>query len=75
MRNIEVTSARELTPAQKSRIEEVFSKKLDSQVTAVYSVRSEILGGIIVVAGDDVYDGSLLTELQKIRHILEHKTV
>ena len=36
--------------------------------TAVYEIDESILGGIIIHIGDTVFDGSVKTRLEKIKH-------
>ena len=73
MRLISVVSARELSAAEKLKVEKVFSAKLSEEVQADYAVDESLLGGITVTAGDMVFDGSLSSEIVKLGRILEQK--
>ena len=74
MKKITVTSARPLSDKQKKDIENTFYTRLKEAVDAEYKLSPDILGGIIVTVGDRVFDGSLQTELKKIKQILKQNT-
>lgn len=54
-----VTSAFELTDAQRDNIIAALSKRLDRKVKIVNEVDTDLIGGAIIRAGDFVIDGSL----------------
>jgi F-type H+-transporting ATPase subunit delta len=62
-----VTSAAPLTPAQESallaKLEAVSGKKVQMKVVT----DPTLLGGLVAKLGDTVYDGSLKTQLQRLR--------
>ncbi|MBD5131645.1 MAG: F0F1 ATP synthase subunit alpha [Clostridiales bacterium] len=63
-RVIEVTSAVELNPSQIKKIEKVFSAKhKPEKVEFVYKIDRDILGGLLVVDGEDYYDGTMRSQL------------
>ena len=64
----EVTSARPLEPAHAVRIENAL-QKLTGAKHVVLEKREdpELLGGIVARVGDVVYDGSMRTQLEKMR--------
>lgn len=62
-----VTSAVELTPEQKHRIEAALSKTYGRTVNANLEVDPSVLGGIRVRVGDDVIDGSIVRRLEDAR--------
>lgn len=66
-RVIHITSALELTAAQKKRIESVFNAKHRGEHPDFdYSIDKELIGGILVVDGDKYYDGTVRSQLDKI---------
>jgi F-type H+-transporting ATPase subunit delta len=66
----QVTSAEELTAAQKTELnramEHVAGKKLESR----YRVDRSLLGGAVVRIGSTVYDGSVREQLERLRERL-----
>lgn len=67
----QVTTAVELTPAQLGAIETQLSASLGKRVRAVGTVDSAIVGGVIVQVGDRLVDGSVRSQLQRLRRELE----
>ncbi len=66
-RIIEVTSAAELSAAQKKRVEKVFSDKHKGEKTEfVYRIDLELIGGILVADGDKFYDGTVRSQVDKL---------
>ena len=66
-RIIEVTTAFELGVAVKKKIESVFSAKhRGEKLEFVYHIDKTQLGGVLVVDGDKFYDGTLLSQVNKI---------
>lgn len=63
----EVTSAVELTAAQKKTLGQSLEKKTGKKIEANYSVDDGLLGGVVVRIGDTVYDGSLRHRLNEMR--------
>ncbi|MFM7604779.1 MAG: FoF1 ATP synthase subunit delta [Prosthecobacter sp.] len=59
-----VESASALTPATQSELQASLSKKYGRQLTLDFSVNPEILGGIRVKVGSDVWDGSVKARLE-----------
>jgi F-type H+-transporting ATPase subunit delta len=62
-----ITSARDLSDAEKRALEGQVEKLTGKKVRAKYGRDSAILGGAIVRVGSTIYDGSVLGQLQKIR--------
>lgn len=62
-----VTSAIELTPDQKHRIEAALSRTYGRAVNVNLEVDPTVLGGVHVRVGDDVIDGSIVRRLQDAR--------
>ena len=63
----EVSSAVELSKAQKAEMEFTLEKMTGKRVEAKFSLEPELLGGAIVRVGDTVYDGSLRGRLNELR--------
>lgn len=59
-----VESASALTPAIQSELQASLSKKYGRQLTLDFSVNPELLGGIRVKVGSDVWDGSVKARLE-----------
>jgi F-type H+-transporting ATPase subunit delta len=63
----QITSARDLSDAERRALEGQVEKLTGKKVRAKYSRDSAILGGAIVRVGSTIYDGSVLGQLQRIR--------
>jgi len=66
----EVTSAAALSPEKTKALEESLSKVTGKKVELSVSVDPELLGGVVATIGSTVYDGSVRTQLQKMRQEL-----
>ncbi len=66
----DVTTAFELTDAQREKMTAALSKKLDRKVRIVSTVDSSLIGGAIIKAGDLVIDGSVKGRLEKMTNSL-----
>jgi F-type H+-transporting ATPase subunit delta len=66
----EVTSARELSDAEKRTLEAQVEKLSGKRVRARYAQDASLLGGAIVRVGSTIYDGSVKGQLGKIRETL-----
>lgn len=66
MIKLTITTSVELTEEEKAKIEKSFSSKY-GKIKATYHVNDELIGGIMVFDGDKVYDGSIRTQLDKIK--------
>ena len=68
VREIDVTSATELSSAQIKKIEKDFScpSTRAKNVEFVYKIDKELIGGILVVDGDKYYDGTVRSQIDKI---------
>ena len=64
--DVEVISAFELPEATVNRLAEVLGKKLERQVKVSSSTDSDLLGGVLIRAGDTVIDGSVRGRLNKL---------
>lgn len=63
----EITTAESLSDSDLKRIEEALIRLTGSEIETVFNVDPGILGGIITKIEDKVYDGSLKTQLERIR--------
>ncbi|MCL4133861.1 UNVERIFIED_CONTAM: hypothetical protein GTU68_008684 [Idotea baltica] len=61
-----VVSAFELTDAQRDKMAQALSKRLDRKVRIVSTVDNSLIGGAIIRAGDLVIDGSVKGRLEKM---------
>jgi len=68
--NVEVQSAFELSTTQQEKIAVSLKKRLAREVNLVCSVNKELLGGIVIRAGDKVIDGSARTRLGEMANAL-----
>ena len=64
--HVSVTSAFELTDAQRSEIAESMSKRLGTKVDLSVNVDKSLIGGVIIRAGDTVIDASLRGRLSHL---------
>ena len=68
--NVKVVSAVELDDHTKKRIEKSFSQKHKGNVVYGYTVDSSLIGGLLVIDGNDYYDSSVAGKLAKIKRNL-----
>lgn len=66
----EIISVRELTPEEKSKVEETAASLAGVSIRPIYRQDPLLLGGIVVRIGDTVYDGSVRGSLDKLREKL-----
>lgn len=66
----QITSARELNPAERRVLESQVEKLIGKKVRARYDRDESVLGGAIVQVGSTIYDGSVKGQLEKIRQQL-----
>ncbi|MDP9147233.1 MAG: ATP synthase F1 subunit delta [Acidobacteriota bacterium] len=63
----EVSSAVELTGAQKAELARTLGKLTGKKIEPKYSLDPSLIGGAIARVGDTIYDGSLRTRLSEMR--------
>jgi F-type H+-transporting ATPase subunit delta len=63
----EVTSAAELTAAQKTQLQQTLESLTGRKIQAKYSLDPALLGGAVVRIGDTIYDGSVRNRLNQMR--------
>jgi F-type H+-transporting ATPase subunit delta len=69
---VEITSARDLSPEEKRVLEAEIGRLTGKQVRASYFRDASLLGGAVIKVGSTIYDGSVLGQLNKIReHLVE----
>jgi F-type H+-transporting ATPase subunit delta len=66
----EVTSAAPLSPEKTKALQDSLSKVTGKTVELSVSVDPELLGGVVAKIGSTVYDGSVRTQLQRMRQEL-----
>lgn len=62
-----VSSARELTAAEKKALEQRLTAVTGKTVRATYSEDTNLLGGAVVRIGSTIYDGSIRGQLEKLK--------
>ena len=68
--NVVVDTAFELTPAQQEKITKSLKVRLGREIKLVCNINKELLGGIVIRAGDKVIDGSARTRLGEMANAL-----
>ena len=66
----EVTTARELSAADKERLLVHVAELAKGPVEATFKLDATILGGVVVRIGSTVYDGSVLGRVERLREEL-----
>jgi F-type H+-transporting ATPase subunit delta len=67
----EVTSARELSAAEKKELTGVLERRTGKKVEARFEQDKALLGGAVVKLGSSIYDGSVREQLNRLREQLE----
>jgi F-type H+-transporting ATPase subunit delta len=68
--NVVVDSAFELSVAQQEKIISSLNKRMGREVKLVCKVNKDLLGGVVIRAGDKVIDGSARTRLGEMANAL-----
>ncbi len=68
--NVAVDSAFELSAAQQEKIASLLKKRMGREIRLVCQVNKELLGGVVIRAGDKVIDGSARTRLGEMANAL-----
>lgn len=66
----EITSARELTPAERADMEAQIARLTGKKVRAHYTLDRQLLGGAVVKVGSTIYDGSVRGQLHRMKEAL-----
>ncbi len=69
--DVEIISAYPLTDAQADKLKAALHRKYDREINLSSSVDSQLMGGAIIRAGDNVIDGSVRGKLDKLRESLQ----
>lgn len=67
---ITITAAREMPETTVNKIKKTFAEKVE----AIEQVDPSLIGGFIVRTPDKIFDASLKTQLQRLRHQLSFRT-
>ena len=62
-----VTSARELSEAEKAELQANLEKLTGKRVSAKFETDANIIGGVVTRIGSTVYDGSVKTKLEELK--------
>jgi F-type H+-transporting ATPase subunit delta len=65
-----VSSARELSAAEKMSLEQRLAAVTGKTVRATYSKDASLLGGAVVRIGSTIYDGSVRGQLERLKEDL-----
>lgn len=68
--NVVVDSAFELSAAQQEKIAKSLKTRMGREIKLVCNVNKELLGGVVIRAGDKVIDGSARTRLGELANAL-----
>ncbi len=68
--NVVVDSAFELSSTQKDKIASSLKKRMGCEIKLVCQINKELLGGVVIRAGDKVIDGSARTRLSEMANAL-----
>jgi F-type H+-transporting ATPase subunit delta len=68
--NVVVDSAFELSPTQQEKIISSLKVSMGRDIKLVCKVNKELLGGVVIRAGDKVIDGSVRTRLGEMANVL-----
>ncbi|MGB7601684.1 MAG: ATP synthase F1 subunit delta [Candidatus Sulfotelmatobacter sp.] len=66
----EITSARELSDAEKREFEQQVAKVTGKKVRAHYDRDASLLGGAVVRVGSTIYDGSVKGQLERMKEAI-----
>ena len=66
----EVTSAHELPQIDQARLQAVLQQLTGHRVEAKYKLDPELIAGTVVRIGSTIYDGSVRTRIERLRHQL-----
>jgi F-type H+-transporting ATPase subunit delta len=68
---VEVTSARELSAADKERMTKALERRTGKKIDARFHHDQSLVGGAVVRVGSTVYDGSVREQLTRLQEQLE----
>jgi F-type H+-transporting ATPase subunit delta len=70
----EVTTAAPLSPERAAELQQRLAQITGRTVTMTTKVNEAIIGGVVTRIGSTVYDGSIATQLAKVRHRLSERS-
>jgi F-type H+-transporting ATPase subunit delta len=70
IRQVEITTARELGEAERAELRTGAAKLAASEIEASFKQDKSILGGAVVRIGSTVYDGSVRGRLERLKEVL-----
>ena len=68
--HVRVTTAAELSDAKREQLTKLLADKLQREILLSERVNEELLGGMTIRFGDTVVDGSIRTQLNKVREVI-----
>ena len=68
--DVTVTSAFDLNDAQKQKITDALTRRMNRKITLKCEIDNALLGGVIIRAGDQVIDGSVRARLGEMANAL-----
>jgi len=69
--DVEVVSAYPLDDAERSRMVEVLKRRFERDIQLTSRVDANLMGGVVIRAGDTVIDGSVRGKLEKLAETLQ----
>ena len=69
-RTVHVESALDISQADSKRIQKSITKKHGEGLVFNFSTKPELIGGLKVQVGSQVYDGSVLAKINRLSHSL-----
>lgn len=66
MQEVNVTSAFELSEEEKTKLLNALTSRFNKEITMISQVDRDLMGGLVIRAGDLVIDGSIRGRLQKL---------
>lgn len=68
--SVNVTSAREISPEDQQKIEKALERRYSKKVELTLQLNPQLIGGVVIRVGDQVFDGSLQNKLFKLQQQL-----
>jgi len=73
--DVSVTSAVELSDAQREQLRQVLAKALQATPVLHTNIQSDLIGGVVVRVGDTVYDASVAGDLARLTEAMRNNTI
>ena len=67
-RQVRVENAVETTPEQMARLQQALERRYGPGLNVSYWINPELLGGLKIRVGSDVYDGSIRRRLEELKN-------